>query len=219
MDKTEAQLIADIKKAAKAGQKKSCTIMAKDLVRTRKHREKFTNLCAQLRVMSLSMTVWRLRASRASFCDEGFQRFSPGEVRRCVTCLSQEVASQHALAESMKNVTRVRDRHCCLRARIDTCITFCIVDVLFHMSINHDIVFQAMGQLNKQINLPALQKTMADFQQQSEAMGMKMEVLLGCRCWRRWGSHVQVRHHHVTHFLYGFAHARPDDGGCHGLSL
>lgn len=71
MDKTEAQLIADIKKAAKAGQKKSCTIMAKDLVRTRKHREKFTNLCAQLRVMSLSMTVWRLHASRASFCDEG----------------------------------------------------------------------------------------------------------------------------------------------------
>ena len=58
MDKTEQTLIADIKKAAKANQLKTCKIMAKDLVRTRKHREKFTNLCAQLRVMSLQMSVW-----------------------------------------------------------------------------------------------------------------------------------------------------------------
>lgn len=56
MAKTETTLINDIKKAAKAGQVKQCKIMAKDLVRTRKHMEKFTNLCAQLRVMGLQMS-------------------------------------------------------------------------------------------------------------------------------------------------------------------
>ena len=133
MERTEAQLIADIKKAAKANQVKSCKIMAKgmpllcrraslrstsprcplspmqpDLVRTRKHKEKFTNLCAQLRVMSLQMS---------------------------------EVASQQALAESMKNVTK------------------------------------AMTALNKQVNLPQLQATMAEFQKQSEIMEMKQEMM------------------------------------------
>ncbi len=134
MEATEKKLISDIKAAAKKNQVKTCQIMvcqswpmlriailsdnsshcdrlakqAKDLVRTRKHMEKFTNLCAQLRVMSLSMT---------------------------------EVASQQALAESMKNVTK------------------------------------AMTTLNRQINLPALQQTMAEFQKQSEAMGMKQEMM------------------------------------------
>jgi charged multivesicular body protein 2A len=88
MERTEAQLINDIKKAAKAGQTKSCKIMAKDLVRTRKHREKFTNLCAQLRVMSLQMS---------------------------------EVSSQNALAESMKNVTKV-----CILFHLVQCFGFFI---------------------------------------------------------------------------------------------
>lgn len=34
-----------------------------------------------------------------------------------------------------------------------------------------------MTALNKQVNLPALQKTMADFQRQAESMEMKQEVL------------------------------------------
>jgi charged multivesicular body protein 2A len=38
-------------------------------------------------------------------------------------------------------------------------------------------VHQAMVSLNKQINLPELQATMAEFQKQSEVMGMKQEMM------------------------------------------
>lgn len=53
----EVKLIADIKKAAKENQMKSVKIMAKDLVRVRKHQEKFVGLQAQLRAISLQMTT------------------------------------------------------------------------------------------------------------------------------------------------------------------
>jgi charged multivesicular body protein 2A len=92
MQKQEQILINDIKKAAKAGQlvrtrcgataatrtalspptharpQKSARIMAKDLVRIRKHQEKFVGLTAQLRAISLEMTVggrWRSAAEAA----------------------------------------------------------------------------------------------------------------------------------------------------------
>lgn len=52
----ERKLVAEIKKQAKAGSNKSVRIMAKDLVRIRKHQEKFSNLVAQLRAVSLQMT-------------------------------------------------------------------------------------------------------------------------------------------------------------------
>jgi len=57
LQKDEAKLIADIKKLAKQNQLKSVKIMAKDLIRIRKHQEKFVNLTAQLRAISLQMTT------------------------------------------------------------------------------------------------------------------------------------------------------------------
>lgn len=51
----EGKLIADMKKHAKANELKSVKIMAKDLIRIRKHQEKFLNLQAQLRAVSLQM--------------------------------------------------------------------------------------------------------------------------------------------------------------------
>jgi len=56
LERDEKKLIGEIKKAAKANQMKSVKIMAKDLVRIRKHQEKFVNLTAQLRAISLQMT-------------------------------------------------------------------------------------------------------------------------------------------------------------------
>lgn len=57
LERDEKKLIADIKKAAKQNQMKSVRIMAKDLVRIRRHQEKFVNLTAQLRAISLQMTA------------------------------------------------------------------------------------------------------------------------------------------------------------------
>jgi len=56
LERDEKKLITEIKKQAKAGQMRSVKIMAKDLVRIRKHQEKFVNLTAQLRAISLQMT-------------------------------------------------------------------------------------------------------------------------------------------------------------------
>lgn len=55
MKSQETKLIAEMKKMAKDGQTKSVKIMAMDLVRIRKHQEKFINLQAQLRAISLQM--------------------------------------------------------------------------------------------------------------------------------------------------------------------
>jgi len=98
----------DIKKLAKQNQMKSVKIMAKDLVRIRKHQEKFTGLVAQLRAIGLQMT---------------------------------SMASTQAMAEAMQKVTR------------------------------------SMTALNRQLNLPALQKVMVEFAKQSEAMEMKQEMM------------------------------------------
>ena len=56
LEREEKKLIADIKKNAKDNRIGPVRIMAKDLVRIRKHQEKFTNLTAQLRAISLQMT-------------------------------------------------------------------------------------------------------------------------------------------------------------------
>lgn len=56
LQKSEAKLVQDIKKAAKAEQMKAVQIMAKDLVRIRKNQTKFVNMIAQLRAVSLQMT-------------------------------------------------------------------------------------------------------------------------------------------------------------------
>jgi len=108
LERDEKKLISDIKKQAKANQMKSVKIMAKDLVRIRKHQEKFVTLTAQLRAISLQMT---------------------------------SMASTQALTDSMKKVTR------------------------------------SMMALNKQVNLPQLQKVMMEFAKQSEQMEMKQEMV------------------------------------------
>ena len=56
LEREQKKLIADIKKCAKENRIGPVKIMAKDLVRIRKHQEKFTNLTAQLRAISLQMT-------------------------------------------------------------------------------------------------------------------------------------------------------------------
>jgi len=56
LQREEKKLINDIKKNAKENKIGPVKIMAKDLVRIRKHEEKFTNLTAQLRAISLQMT-------------------------------------------------------------------------------------------------------------------------------------------------------------------
>ena len=56
LEREEKKLIVDIKKNAKDNRIGPVRIMAKDLVRIRKHQEKFTNLTAQLRAISLQMT-------------------------------------------------------------------------------------------------------------------------------------------------------------------
>jgi len=56
LQREEKKLITDIKKNAKENRIGPVKIMAKDLVRIRKHEEKFINLTAQLRAISLQMT-------------------------------------------------------------------------------------------------------------------------------------------------------------------
>jgi len=57
IQRQEQKLIVDIKKMAKDGQTKAVRIMAKDLVRIRKHQEKFINLSSQLNAINLQMTT------------------------------------------------------------------------------------------------------------------------------------------------------------------
>jgi len=108
LERDEKKLIMDIKKAAKANQIKAAKTMAKDLVRIRKHVEKFAGLTAQLRAIGLQMT---------------------------------SMASTQSIAEAMQKVTK------------------------------------SMTALNRQLNLPALQKVMIEFAKQSELMEMKQEVM------------------------------------------
>jgi hypothetical protein len=59
LENNEKKLMMDIKKAAKDSNKnmKAIQIMAKDLVRIRKNQTKFIGMVAQLRGISLQMTV------------------------------------------------------------------------------------------------------------------------------------------------------------------
>jgi charged multivesicular body protein 2A len=57
LERQEKKLQGDIKKAAKLNQMKSVKIMAKDLIRLRKHNEKFLGLVSQLNAISLQMTT------------------------------------------------------------------------------------------------------------------------------------------------------------------
>lgn len=82
MERQEKKLIMDMKACAKKGQDSSVKIMAKDLVRIRKHQEKLLNMCAQLRGISLQMTEVASTATLAQ---------SMGQVTRSMTILSQQI--------------------------------------------------------------------------------------------------------------------------------
>eukprot|EP00743_Colponemidia_sp_Colp-15_P003292 GILK01003554.1.p1 GENE.GILK01003554.1~~GILK01003554.1.p1 ORF type:complete len:228 (+),score=47.47 GILK01003554.1:66-686(+) len=104
----EKKLIADIKKTAKAGQMGAVTVMAKDLVRTRRFVTKFYEMRSQLQAVSLRL---------------------------------QTIKSTEAMTGAMKGVTK------------------------------------AMVSMNKQMNLPALNKIMTEFLQESEKMDITEEMV------------------------------------------
>eukprot|EP01122_Echinamoeba_exundans_P004469 TRINITY_DN1450_c0_g1_i2.p2 TRINITY_DN1450_c0_g1~~TRINITY_DN1450_c0_g1_i2.p2 ORF type:complete len:251 (-),score=68.00 TRINITY_DN1450_c0_g1_i2:995-1747(-) len=108
LQQSEKKIIMDIKKSAKVGQMGAAKIMAKDLVRTRKHVEKMYKMKTQLQTVSLRL---------------------------------QTIKSQHAMASAMAGVTK------------------------------------AMMKMNRQLNLPAIQKIMMEFERQSEIMEMKEETI------------------------------------------
>jgi charged multivesicular body protein 2A len=108
LQQQEKKLVLDIKRTAKQGQMGAVRVMAKDLVRTRKHVEKMIKMKTQLQTVSLRL---------------------------------QTLKSQSAMAEAMRGVTK------------------------------------AMMTMNRQINLPAMQKIMMEFERQSEIMEMKEETI------------------------------------------
>lgn len=55
LERQEKKLMADIKKTAKEGQMESVKIMAKDLVRTRKHKQKMMMMKTQIQAVSLKI--------------------------------------------------------------------------------------------------------------------------------------------------------------------
>ncbi|KAI8330945.1 caspase domain-containing protein [Choanephora cucurbitarum] len=108
LERQEKKLIADIKKSAKANQMGACKVMAKDLVRTRRHVQKFYQMKTQLQAVGLRI---------------------------------QTLRSSQQMAEAMKGATK------------------------------------AMGSMNRQMNLPQIQKIMMDFERESEMMDMKDDMM------------------------------------------
>jgi len=108
LERQEKKLVIDMKKTAKEGQMESVKIMAKDIVRTRKNKQKMMIMKTQIQAVSLKI---------------------------------QTLKSVDSMARAMKGVTK------------------------------------AMGKMNKQMNIPALNKIMQEFEKQSEIMDMKQEVM------------------------------------------
>lgn len=63
LEKNEKQLIAEIKKSAKAGQMGAAKVQAKDLVRTRGYIKKFAGMRSQLQGVSLRVTTMTSQAA------------------------------------------------------------------------------------------------------------------------------------------------------------
>ncbi|KAI8885427.1 Snf7-domain-containing protein [Backusella circina FSU 941] len=59
LERQEKKLITDIKKSAKADQMGACKVMAKDLVRTRHHIQKFYSMKTQLQAVGLRIQTLR----------------------------------------------------------------------------------------------------------------------------------------------------------------
>ncbi|TYJ56193.1 hypothetical protein B9479_003037 [Cryptococcus floricola] len=65
LEAQEKKTMADIKRNAKAGNMNACKILAKDLVRTRRYIQKFTQMRVQLQAVSLRMQTLRSNESMA----------------------------------------------------------------------------------------------------------------------------------------------------------
>ncbi|PWN50744.1 Snf7-domain-containing protein [Violaceomyces palustris] len=59
LEQQEKKLTSDIKKSAREGQMQACKVMAKDLVRTRRHIHKFYQMKTQLQAVSLRIQTLR----------------------------------------------------------------------------------------------------------------------------------------------------------------
>mmetsp|Transcript_27671 Transcript_27671/g.77379 ORF Transcript_27671/g.77379 Transcript_27671/m.77379 type:complete len:249 (+) Transcript_27671:191-937(+) len=66
LERQEKQLVVEIKKMAKQKQMGSCRILAKDLVRTRNHIQKFHEMKAELQAVNLRMQTLRSQAAMAT---------------------------------------------------------------------------------------------------------------------------------------------------------
>jgi len=108
LEREEKRLIAEIKKAAKAGQNNSVKTMAKDLVRTRQYVTKFIEMRSHLQGVSLKL---------------------------------QTVKSQNAMAEAMRGAGK------------------------------------SMMKMNKAVNVPAINKMMADFMRENEKSEIMQDML------------------------------------------
>jgi len=108
LEAQEKKTMMDIKKNAKTGNMNACKILAKDLVRTRRYIQKFTQMRVQLQAVSLRM---------------------------------QTLRSNEQMAMAMRGATR------------------------------------AMGQMNRSLNLPQIQRIMNDFERESSTMDMKEEMM------------------------------------------
>lgn len=108
LQRTQKKLEGDIKKMAKQGQMSTVRVMAKDLVRTKNHVNKFIEMKTHLTAVGLKL---------------------------------QTVKSNEAMASAMKGVTK------------------------------------ALKAMNKQIQLPELQKLMADFERENERADITQEAI------------------------------------------
>src|SRR5579859_7053075 len=86
LEQQERKLINDIKKSAKAGQMPACKVMAKDLVRTRRHIQKFYQMKTQLQGIALRIQVCQCFRGRTN---------------------AQTVRSNDQMVQAMKGATRV----------------------------------------------------------------------------------------------------------------
>ncbi|KAI9209863.1 Snf7-domain-containing protein [Polychytrium aggregatum] len=66
LEQQEKKLIVDIRKTAKANQINACKVMAKDLVRTRKHIQKFYKMKTQLQAVSLRIQTMQSNQAMAT---------------------------------------------------------------------------------------------------------------------------------------------------------
>lgn len=138
LEQQEKKLTQDIKKSARAGQMPACKVMAKDLVRTRRHIHKFYQMKTQLQAVSLRI---------------------------------QTLRSNQQMAEAMKGATRVSS------ATFQTTVHLQLLTLFNPCTRTDTTTTQAMGTMNRSMNLPQIQRIMRDFERESATMDMKDEMM------------------------------------------